>query len=279
MQKFILSIAAATLFALPATAQTLDRIKETGQLKLGYRVDAAPLSYQRVGGKPAGYSPNICIQVGQAIANHLVMEDLEAIFVPVDTSDRFEKVASGEIDLLCGAATITLGRRALVDFSIPTFVDGTSLIVPKGSSGSFADFAGKKLGVRMKTTTEQALNNSIKAAGLEAEVVKFDGHRAGMAALENGEIDAYFADQSIIAGLRMASPKANELQMSKEILTLEKQGLALARGDTDFRLLVDTAISKMYANGDMARIFQNEIPGGQPGMALQAMYLIAPTVD
>ncbi len=279
MQKLILSIAAAALFAAPVAAQTLDRIKETGQLKLGYRVDAAPLSYQRVGGEPAGYSPNVCVQVGQAIANHLVLDDLEAIFVPVDASDRFEKVASGEIDLLCGAATITLGRRAMVDFSIPTFVDGTSLIVPKGSSGKFADFAGKKLGVRMDTTTEQALNNSIESAGMDAKVVKFDGHRAGMVALENGEIDAYFADQSIIAGLRMASPKANELQMSKEILTLEKQGLALARGDTEFRLLVDTAISKMYANGEMARIFQNEIPGGVPGIALQAMYLIAPTVD
>ncbi|SHJ84405.1 amino acid ABC transporter substrate-binding protein, PAAT family [Shimia gijangensis] len=279
MKNFFLSLLTIGLLAFPAHAQTLDRIKETGQLKLGYRIDAAPLSYQRVGGEPAGYSPLICVQLGQAIANHLKMKDLEAIFVPVDASDRFDKVASGEIDLLCGAATITLSRRELVDFSIPTFVDGTSLIVHNDSPDSFQELAGKKLGVRKDTTTEQALNNSVKAAGMDAKVYTFSSHRLGMAALESNEIDAYFADQSILSGLRMASAKANELKMLSEILTLEKQGLALARGDSEFRLLVDRTISEMYARGEMVRILEGEIPGARPGIALKAMYLIAPTTE
>ncbi|MFD3190474.1 amino acid ABC transporter substrate-binding protein [Sedimentitalea sp. HM32M-2] len=272
------ALIAATLVATPAGAQTLERIQESGQVNFGYRVDAAPLSYQTEAGDPAGYSPLICVHVAQAIANRFKMENLQVNFVPVDASDRFDKVASGEIDLLCGAATITLTRRQTVDFSDPIYVDGTAILQSKGASNSFAEMGGQKLGVRGATTTQEALTTSLKEAGLEAEIVTFAGHDAALAALENKEIDAYFADQSILANLLVSSGKAADLQMSSEILTIEKQGLALARGDADLRLLVDAALSDLYASGRMQQIFGEAMAGAQPGAALQAMYLLAPTL-
>lgn len=279
MRNMIFSIAATAMLAVPATAQTIDRIKETGKLNLGYRTDAAPLSYQAEGGNPAGYAPEVCVGVGQAITNALKLETLDVSFIPVEANDRFEKVVSGEIDLLCGAATITLSRREIVDFSDPIFVDGTSLLVRVGTTSNFAELAGKKLGVRGSTTTEEALRNSLKAAGMEADVYTFASHDAAMAAMESMEIDAYFADQSILARNFMTSEKAAMFQMSQEILTIEKQGLAMARGDTEFRLMVDRALSQMYASGQMREIFSGVVPGVEPGIALQAMYLVAPTLD
>lgn len=269
---------AAACLALPASAQTLERIKETGQLNLGYRTDAAPLSFQKADGNPAGYAPLVCVHVGHAIAKQLQMANLTAQFVPVGSEDRFEKVASGEIDLLCGAATITLTRRQLVDFSDPIYIDGTAILQPRGASAAFADLAGKKLGVRGATTTEEALTTSLRETGIEAELVTFDDHDGGLKAMEAKEIDAYFADQSILASLFMNSASADDFQMSNEILTLEKQGLAMARGDADFRLLVDTALADLYASGKIQQIFQEAMPGAQPGVALQAMYMVAPTL-
>lgn len=279
MRSFLAILSFLAVFGGSATAQTLDRIKDKGVMTLGYRVDAAPLSFQRPGGLPAGYSPLVCTKVAQGIVNQLGLDGLEVNFVPVDAADRFEKVASGEIDLLCGAATITLSRRALVDFSIPTFVDGTAILVQKDAPSDFASYEGKKLGVRSNTTTEEALNNTLGAMGMQAEVLRFDSHQNGVAALEKGEIDGYFADQSILANLRMTSPSAGNLKMSDEILTIEKHGLAMARGDADFRLAVDTALSKMYASGEMQRIFTEVFPAVQPGLGLQAMFVIAPTLD
>ena len=61
-----------------------------------------------------------------------------------------------------------------------------------------------------------------------------------------------------------------------QILTLETQGLALRRGDSDFRLAVDTALSEMYRNGSMEKAFSKALPGVQPGGALAAMFLLAP---
>lgn len=262
--------------ALPASAQTLDHIRETGEIRLGIRSDAAPLSYIDAEGRPSGYTPTVCAHVAELIAIDLELENLSANFVPVDAENRFEKVANGEIDLLCGAATITIARRETVDFSIPTFVDGTAVLLPAGSGTDFSALAGKKVGVRAGTTTEEILANSLEAAGVKAEIVAFDTHDAGLADLENGEIAAYFGDQSILYELFHKSDLSENFTMSDNTLTIEKQGLALRRDDADFRLVVDRALSQLYASGTMREIFQGSFPGATPGLALKALYLIAP---
>ncbi len=278
MKKFLVLLALTAGFSVPASAQTLERIQSTLELKLGYRTDAEPMSFADEDGAPAGYTPLICVQVAQALVNALQLSELDVEFVAVDTANRFEKVASGEIDILCGAASITLGRRELVDFSIPVFVDGTSLLVPANSSDSFVDFAGKKLGVRGDTTTEANLMITLEASEMQAEVIRFVDHAAAMGALENGEINAYFADQSILTTLWRQSPKAADLKLSTDILTLEKQGLAIARGDTEFRLLIDEILSDFYGQGYIQSLFPNFLPGIEPGDAMKAMYMLAPTM-
>ena len=160
-----------------------------------------------------------------------------------------------------------------------TFVDGTAIMVRQDGPDDFAAYAGKKMGVRSNTTTKVALENTLEAAGMQVEVFSFASHLDGVKALETMEIDAYFADQSILASLRLTSPEAAKLKMSNEILTIEKHGLAMARGDADFRLLVDAALSRMYARGSMQKVFQELLPGVQPGQGLRAMYVIAPILD
>ncbi len=279
IRSFLILALAALVIPTSGTTQTLQRIQENNQLNLGYRIDAAPMSYVLDTGEPAGYTPLICVRVAQAITNHLKLENLQVQFVPVDASDRFEKVVNGDVDIHCGASTITMERRALVDFSIPTFVDGASLLLQKDAPEQFEDLAGKMLGVRSNTTTETALLNSLNSSDVVAKVVRFSEHAAGMKAMESGEIDAYFADQSILVGLYANSPMASEFKMSTDILTVEKQGLAIARGDTEFRMVVDQALSKLYASGEIQKIRGEAIPNLQPGVALQAMYMLAPILD
>ncbi len=276
MKSLFTAFLAATLLAGGASAQTLDRIKSTGILKLGYRIDAQPLSFQDAEGNPAGYSPLVCAKLAQGILDTIQIGNLDVEFVEVDAADRFDKVASGEIDLLCGAASITLGRRGDVDFSIPTFVDGTSILLPVDAPEGLSDLIGKKIGVRRDTTTETTLNNSLTAGEVDAQVVRFADHAAAMAAIEGGEIDAYFADQTILAGLWLASPEQGKLKLANELLTLEKHGLVMARGDSEFRLMVDRLLSRMFYKGEMQGSFEQALPGVQPGDALQALFALSP---
>lgn len=259
-------------------AQTIERIRDTGQINIGFRVDAAPLSFGDAEGRPAGYTPQLCGRLAQAMANRLDLAELKAGFVPVSASDRFERLAKGDIDMLCGAATVTLERQKTVDFSIPIYVDGTSVITRRGEGAHLSDLAGKTIGFRADTTTEQAVLNSFEAAGLEARFERFADHNAGFKALNDGALDAYFADQSILIYNYVSGNMGEKFQLLDEILTIEKQALALPRGDSDFRLLIDTLLSEMYADGTIDRVFRETLPGVEPGAALKAMFLLAPTV-
>jgi polar amino acid transport system substrate-binding protein/glutamate/aspartate transport system substrate-binding protein len=278
MRTLFFVILALVLLPVTLSAQTLERIQSSGQIKLGFRTDAAPLSFVDDQGRPNGYSPTLCVAVAQRVAKHLGLEELKVTFEPVDVSSRFDKVASGEIDLLCGAASITLSRLEVVDFSVPTYVDGTSVILQNDIPSSLSGLANQKIGVRGNTTTAQALENSLEAEGITAEIVSFADHNAAMAAMESGEIKGYFADQSILMNLYINSPKREAFKVFDKLLTIEKQGLAMARGDADFRLVVDTALSELFRSGAVKAAFNKAVPGAEPGVALQAMFLLSPTI-
>ncbi|MFO1210784.1 MAG: amino acid ABC transporter substrate-binding protein [Amaricoccus sp.] len=277
-QAVLAALLAAAAF--PAAADgVLDRLKATGKINIGVRADAPPLSYTGEDGKPAGYSILVCNAVAAALGKAVGHDPLEITYVTVGTDDRFDAVKDGKVDLLCGADTITLTRREEVDFSIPTFVDGAAVLIRKGAAANLEALAGKKVGVRAGTTTEQVLHVLLDAKQVKADVVTFDSHPDGIKALEDGKVDAYFGDQSILYSLLFKSDKANQLSISDNTLTVETQGLALPRGDDDFRLAVDRAVSALYRTGQMEAIFKQALPGAQPGMALQALFLISPQME
>ena len=276
--RFILpALAAVLLLPAMAPAQTLEKIKTSGELIIGFRSDAAPLSYL-ADDRPQGYAPTVCFALASKIGAQLEMTDMEAIFVPVTTEDRFEKVATGEVDLLCGAATITLSRREMVDFSVPIYVDGATVALKKDGPQTLDGLGGQKIGVRSGTTTLEALQNSLTAANIAAEVIQFDDHPSGMAALKGDIIQAYFADQSILMNMILQEESKDDFKVLEQILTVEKHGLAMARGDTEFRLAVDRGLAELFQDGTMRSAFQETIAGAEPGFALEAMFLLSPTL-
>jgi ABC-type amino acid transport substrate-binding protein len=196
--------------------------------------------------------------------------------VPVTTADRFDAIEDGKIDLLCGATTATLKRRERVDFSVPTFIDGAGVLLRKDGPATFANLAGKKVGVRAATTTEEALKNTLERQRMEATVVLVDSHEDGLAKLEAGEIAAYFADQGILIFLISRSKTPDNLRLGERQFTLEPYALGLSRGDTDFRLAVDRSLSRLYRSGEVERIFKNNFgANATQSELLRALYVIS----
>lgn len=276
MRRFVWLTLAATLLLAPALqAQTLERIKESGTFKLGYRQDAAPFAYDNAVGEPAGYSVELCRAIAADTKEALGLDQIKIEYIPVGTEDRFQAVQDGRIDILCGATTVTLSRRELVDFSLFTFVDGAGVMVlgdgPEGMQG----LAGQKIGVRGATTTEEALRNTLGDLDMEAEVVPVASHDEGLEKLLAGEIAAYFGDQAILIFLATRSDAAEKLKLSDKQFTHEPYALALARGDDEFRLLVDRTLSHLYRSGRIDQIFTSTFgKNAKPSDALRAVFLI-----
>jgi ABC-type amino acid transport substrate-binding protein len=98
--------------------------------------------------------------------------------------------------------------------------------------------------------------------------------------IDSGKISAYFADRSILLGLIPNSKAPEKLRLADVYLTIETYALALPRGDTDFRLEVDRALSHIYGSGEIAGILGHTFGGKiQVGTMLQAVYLLAGLPD
>ena len=273
----VLMAAVATLGG--ASAGTLDRIGQDKTIRIAYREDAPPFSSKDKIGEPVGFMVDLCREVAKELADQLHLSSLNVAYVPVAASDRFDAIRQQKADLLCEPTSATLSRRELVDFSIPTFIDGASLMIRADGPHDLKAMSGQKIGVVAGTTTEQALRSSLKEAGVASDVVPAKTHAEGLAMLDDGKISAYFADRSILVSLIKDSKAPGKLMLAENYLSIEPYALALPRGEEDFRLAVDRALSRIYRSGEIAAIFQRAFGDAKPGQTLQTLYLVSALPD
>jgi ABC-type amino acid transport substrate-binding protein len=274
------TIAALLIVAGAAAAGTLDRIGQDKAIRIAYREDAPPFSYKDKIGEAGGFMVDLCRAVAKKLGEQRNLSELKVLYVPVTAADRFEAITQQKADLLCEPTTATLSRREQVDFSIPTFLDGASLMVRADGPKSLRDLAGQKIGVLAGTTTEESLRNTLKEAGITGDLVTAKTHGEGLAMLDDGKISAYFGDRSILLFLIKDSKAPEKLRLADDYLSVEPYALALPRGDSDFRLAVDRALSHIYRSGEIVSIFERTFGGkAKPSQILQTLYLTSSLPD
>ena len=266
--------------AAPAAAQeirpTLDKVKETGVIHLGYRETSRPFSFVGTDGKPAGYSVDLCLQVVDGIRQASNRPDLKVTWVAVTPADRIPKLVKGTIDLECGSTTITFSRMEEVAFSHMIFVDGGSLLAT-ASSGivGVKDLAGKRVGIVANTTTDKALAATLAAASIKAQMINVADHRQGLEGLETGRFDAYASDHELLAGLRDSAKEPAKLRLSAELFSYEPYGLMLRRGDNSFQAQINRTLSALYRSRGIVPIYERWFgPYSASSQLLQALYLL-----
>ena len=65
MRRLLILAAVLALASQTASAATLDRIRDIGVFRIGYRADAKPYSYQDEQGQPAGYIVDLCVEIAR----------------------------------------------------------------------------------------------------------------------------------------------------------------------------------------------------------------------
>lgn len=270
----------AVLAFATAQATTLDHVKQDKTLRIAFRADAPPFSFTDETGLPAGFMVDLCRSIAKHIGADLNLPDLKVAYVLVTAANRFDAIENGKADLLCEPTSETLSRRAQVDFSIPTFVDGASLLVGADAPADFAALSGKKIGVLAGTTTEKSLRDALASAGLVADITPAKTHQEGLAMLDKGEIVAYFADRAILAYLASKSADPSKLRLANNYFSIEPYALALPHGDEDFRLAVDRALSHIYRSGEIAIVFAHTFGDQmQPSDILKTLYSVSALPD
>ena len=263
-----------------ASAGTVDLIRQNKSIRIAYREDAPPFSYKNNIGEPAGFIVDLCRAVAKRLTQQLHIPGMSVVYVPVTAANRFEAIERSKADLLCEPTSATLSRREQVDFSIPTYVDGASLMIRADGPRDLQAMSGHKIGVLGGTTTEQALRNTLKGAGVAADIYLTKTHEEGLALLDDGTISAYFADRDILTSLINDSKAPEKLAVADNYLTVEPYALALRHGDDAFRLAVDRALSHIYRSGEIGPIFEQTFAGkAKPSPMLQALFTISGLPD
>lgn len=271
--------------AAPASqpAAALDRIAEGGRIRLGYRTDARPFSFKDEAGRAAGYSVALCDAVATAVKTERRLGALTVEWIPVTADDRYRALQEGRVDVLCAAETVTLARRAQVSFSIPIFPGGVGALVRTDAPANLRDvLAGRN--VTFHPTWRAASTRALHARGFTvikgttaegwvtarltdlqvvADVSSVDGYEAGVRALLERKSDVFFAERAVLLETALHHSAARELQPIDRLFTYEPLALAIPRGDEEFRLLVDRAVSRLFRSGEMAGLYTTWF--GEPG--------------
>ena len=248
--------------ASPLSAQelkgTLQQIKKSGKIRIGYRESQPPMSFLDKDGAPAGYSIDICNDIVAEVKNK-IGADVKVDYVSVTAEERFKALDDNKIDILCGSTTKTLSRSEIVDFTQLTFVTGASLMTLKDNKAFDSGLDGTKIGVVKGTTTAAELKKLIRETLTSAEIVRFNSTKESIEALRQKKIDAISSDQVVLIGIASEEQDPMNFVIKSTVFSFEPFALAVRRNDADFRLVADRVISDLSQSKKILGIYDKWI--------------------
>ena len=255
MIKAVLALAASTLLALAAQADTLSKARDSGVLTMGVRDSSGALSYTLGDGKYAGYHVEIC----QRIIGNLekaVGKKLEVKYQSVTSQNRIPLVQNGTVDIECGSTTNNSARQKDVAFVVTTYVEEVR-IATKANSGitSIAQLNGKNVATTTGTTSVQLLRKHERANGVDFKEVFGKDHADSFLLLESGRADAFVMDGQILAGNIAIAKNPGDFRIVGEVLNVEPIAIMIRKDDPAFKKLADDTVAAMAKSGELARIY------------------------
>lgn len=271
MQRLTSLILVVFTFCVTASAQelsgTLKHIADTGEFTIGFVPDAPPMSFVDKEGNPTGYTIALCRSVTAAVKKATGLDEMKVSYVPfILPEERMNAIESGTVDLECGASTVTLSRRERVDFSLMTFITGGAVLsLKKAPIFSTSGIEDKTIAVIKGTTTHESLRRFSEINEIKYTLRIIETHAKGLDLLNEGKVDGYATDRSMIIGQVLMSEDAGIYTISSDVFSFEPYALMLKRGDTDFRLIVDRALAALYRSARIRRIYHDWFGrSGQP---------------
>ncbi len=261
---------ALTLAAAPAAAEelsgTLQKIKETGKVTLGYQRASVPFSYLDDNQRPIGFALDICLRIVDAVKKELGMPGIAVDYLPVTSSNRIPLMVNGTIDLHCSATTNSADRQKQVTFTNTHFLSATRFAAKKSSGISTIDgLKGKSvtavagsvnLAQLIKVDNERKLGVNILPAKDQAEAFLM---------LETDRAQAYALDDVQLA-VAIARSKAPALYMISEeaFSKAEPFGIMLRREDAPFKALADHATAELYNSPEIEVMYRKWLEAPTP---------------
>ncbi|MDH4582453.1 amino acid ABC transporter substrate-binding protein [Pseudomonas sp. BN415] len=257
-----------------APAQTLDRIRASGTLTLGYLPDQPPFSSDE-GEGASGYAIDLCQKVAEQLRTLPGLATLKVRFVPLAPDKALDVVQETGVDLLCSPMVETLKRRQNLAFSLPVYTAGIGVVLRKNAPLSLVrvlngeveqtgptwratlnrGLAAHRFAVQGGTLVEEWARERLRLLKVQITLETVTSPAEGVEHVASGKVDAFFSNQMILRSLVARDTANTNLMVLDRRFEFEPVSMAMARGDEDFRLQVDTALSQLYRSGDIVPLY------------------------
>jgi glutamate/aspartate transport system substrate-binding protein len=258
-----LTIAAACLLAanVPTFAQTggdtLQKIKETGAITLGYRESSVPFSFLDSQQKPVGISMDLCAAVVDKVKQQLNLPKLEVKQVAVNSSNRIPLVVNGTVDIECGGTANNAARQKQVAFSVATFVSQPLWLVRVDSGvKSSADLKGKTIVVTQGSNAVGFARKFNEEQKMALMTIAAKDHGESMLTLDSNRAVAWLEDDILLAGEKANSRNSASFALMPGGFDNIYYGLMLRKDDQAFKALVDGVISGLMKSGEYDKLYK-----------------------
>lgn len=260
------------LLPLLAGADTLERVRSSNAFTLGYVQDFAPFSSLE-GDKPVGYAMALCLKIAERLKEDLDLPNLQVRYRAVTLDEEVNAVSSGEADIVCTPTPETLENRKRVSYSIPVYTAGLSAVVRRDApepllralNGEEAHsgptwratvnrgLANQTIAVLKGGVSEDWVRNKMKMLSVLTTLVTVDSIAAGVNAVAGGKAGTFISERMLLQHQVGKSKDAADLMVVPRLFEFAPAAMIIERGDEDFRLLVDTALSEMYRSGEIEK--------------------------
>ncbi|MEM9944677.1 MAG: transporter substrate-binding domain-containing protein [Cyanobacteria bacterium P01_D01_bin.36] len=246
----------ALQFFAPAAAAELSEIQARGYLIVGVKTNRLPLGFIDETGEISGFE----IDIARRLAETLLGDATAVEFVPLRNVDRLNAVLEGRVDIAIAAITLTEPRRRLVDFSDPYYLDGTAFVVGD-TVQTLQDLRTRRIALLNRSSTVAHVRYLLPGA----ELIGVDTYSEGQALLQNGSVDAYAGDASVLTGWVNTQGPLTGYSLLPNIISAEPLAIAIPKGGQhdELQAAINRSIRRGYAEEwlqERARFW--ELPSG-----------------
>ncbi len=274
VRHFMLAAALAGAATAAPTASaadaTLERIRQTGVITIGYRASAAPFSFDAASGKPVGYAIDICSQLVAQLRVQLRLPSLQIGYVHVNAAERVRKLNSGEMQMECADSTNTKARREQAAFAPAYYYAGVRLLVRADDpASSITQMDGRTVAV-VSGSTGELIAKARQEAGVNLKILEVPDAATGARAVAEKRADGTLSDDIVLIDQVQLLKKTVKVVGPK--MSVEPLAIMLPQHSPEFRDFIVHAMLGLLRDGVVQRLYREwfESPMPSRGYSLDA---------
>lgn len=242
----LLAVNPSAAAAAANEAGTLATIRQRGRVIVGNKQTFPTFNFR----DPAtGRAEGFFADLARALAGRLLGDESKVEFHPTTDENRFEKLASGEVDVLLDTIPANDEKDRVADRSEETFRSGSAFLVKQGSPIRGLD--DLKPGARIAFVKANEDIAVVRARAPQAVYLEFEKSDEALRALLDGRADAF--TQVITHLFRAASANPGYRVVGR--FTTKPYHIWVRKGDAELRDATNEFLRTFRTSGDYERLY------------------------